>query len=303
MATIYVSYKLEDQGIAREIADALDLLGHRAIYDAVALLPGTNWRDVLLDAQSHANATIVILTERALSSPFVMGEIGAARALNHNSGRMLLLPVLVGDIGIPPVISDLFVVRMGQDEDGVRRAASEIDKALLQGLGGDARGPRVFISHRHRDAEIAQALVRLIEASFRIDSRDLRCTSVPPYRLRAGERTGDRLRTEIKQAEAVLGILTPNTRDSSYVLFELGASWGRGVVTFPLLALGTVSLDVPAPIGDLHTLTLSDEADCHQLIDDLADVTSLHRRENSGAAISERVRVLIKSAQGSISAL
>jgi hypothetical protein len=294
MASVYLSYKLEDKELGSRLAVQLERLGHEAIYDAVALAPGKHWREVLLEAQSRANATVVLLTERAFLSPFVMGELGAARALNHESGRMLLIPVLVGDMPIPDVVQDVFVVRMRSDDVGVRRAAEEIDSTLSKGFGS----PRVFISHRHRDAPVAEALVRLIEAGFVTTTSDMRCTSVNPYRLRAGMRTADRLRAEIRQAEAVLGILTPNTKDSSYVLFEMGASWGRGIVTFPLLAYGATIADVPAPIGDLHTLTLSSEADCRQLLDDLGTVTTLRPLSNA-PLIAERVRTLVAAAASS----
>jgi hypothetical protein len=47
MATLYISYKVEDRPIAKQISDALEELGHRPIYDAIALAPGENWRHVL----------------------------------------------------------------------------------------------------------------------------------------------------------------------------------------------------------------------------------------------------------------
>jgi hypothetical protein len=298
MATIYVSYKLEERDLAKQLSEQLERLGHRAVYDAVAVAPGENWRQVLLDALSAADAVVVLLSERAMGSPFIMGEIGAARALYHAFGHMLLLPVLVGDIPIPSVISDLFAVRIRADKAGISQASDEIVKAVADHFTRTRHGyPRVFISHRHNDAPVAQALVSAIETAFHVDPKDLRCTSVHPYRLRAGERTGDRLRAEIRRAEAVLGILTPDTKASSYVLFELGASWGRGGVTFPLLARGASSADVPAPIGDLHTLSLHDEAECHQLMDDLADVTTLRRQEKRGAVLSERIVELVSQAR------
>ncbi|MGH9944661.1 MAG: toll/interleukin-1 receptor domain-containing protein [Pyrinomonadaceae bacterium] len=298
MATIYISYKLEERGLAQQVAQALERHGHRAVYDAVALSPGEDWRRVLLDALHGSDAIVLLLTERSLASPFVLGELGAARALFHSFGQMLILPVLVGDMAVPPVVSDLFVVRMAAGQDAIEQAADEILKALTDHLARSRRGhPRIFISHRHHDVAIAQALVRVIEASFDVGPSDLRCTSVHPYKLRAGDRTGDRLRTEIRRAEAVIGILTPDTKASSYVLFELGASWGRGGVTFPLLARGASLADVPAPIGDLHTISLEDEAECHQLVDDLADVTSLSRQEKQGAAVSQRIDELVALAR------
>src|SRR5262249_16742008 len=142
---------------------------------------------------------------------------------------------------------------------------------------------------------------KVLEAAFEIQHDDMRCTSVHPYKLRAGDRTTDRLKAELRRAEAVLGVVTPDMKASSYVLFELGASWGRGGVTFPLLARGATIAEVPARIGDLHTLSLSDAAECHQLIDDLADVTTLRRRSQAMSVIGERIAELTLTASQAVS--
>lgn len=298
MAKLYISYKLEERDLARQFSEALEKLGHQAVYDAIALAPGSDWRRVLQEAMSQADAVVVLLSELALSSPFIMGEIGAARALHHAFGHVLLLPVLVGDIDIPRVVDDLFVERMTPDSTSIERTATLVVKTLENHLMRSyQRLPRVFISHLHTDAAVVQALVRVLEAAFTIAPNDLRCTSVPPYTLRAGERTSDRLRAELRRAEAVLGVVTPNMKASSYVLFELGASWGRGGVTFPLLARGAMTADIPAPIGDLHTLALHDEAECHQLLDDLANVITLHRREQNEELIARRIDELLSIAR------
>ena len=297
MANTYLSYKLEDKELGRQMAEELERLGHRVVYDAVALSAGTDWRLVLQRELNAADAVVVLLTERALTSPFVMGEVGAARAIHHAFGHLVLLPVLVGHQPIPPVISDLFVVNMPDATNGVAIAATEVAKALDEHFApGRRKYPRVFISHRHSDAAVAEALVKALDASFDIATSDLRCTSVQPYTLRVGDRTPDRLRAELGRAEVVLGLLTPDTSTSSYVLFELGASWGRSGRTFPLLARGATSAQIPAPIAELHTLSLQNPAECHQLLDDLAEVTTLRRKERQGALVSQRIDALVMAA-------
>jgi hypothetical protein len=231
-----------------------------------------------------------------------MGEIGMARVLQQSFSKALLLPVLVGDIQIPAVVSDLFTIRMQPDAAGIRGAASELIRAFTEDLARTRRGfPRIFISHRHADVAVVQALVNLLTAAFVIEPVDLRCTSVHPYRLKVGDRTSDRLRAELQRAEAVLGTISPDVKASSYVLFELGASWGRAGITMPLLIRGATTADVPAPIGDLHTLSLADEAECHQLIDDLADVVTLPRQAKQGSLMAQKVTELVGCASMPIS--
>ena len=298
MAKLYLSYKNEDAPLAKALANELGSLGQDVVYDALSLEPGSNWRDVLLRALVSSDAVVVLLTEKALHSHFVMGEIGAARVLQHTTGSTLLLPVLVGDIGIPTVVSDLFTVRMQETGSDTKDTARELLRALGEHQARAKRGyPKIFISHRHNDVKVVQALVNVLEVSFEIQPTDVRCTSVHPYRLRAGARTGDRLRVELQRAEAVLGIISPDVKASSYVLFELGASWGRAGITLPLLVRGATSADVPGPIGDLHTLSLADEAECHQLIDDLADVVSLKGQTRQNSVIAQRVAELVAAAK------
>ena len=298
MAKLYLSYKNEDAPLAKALANQLESLQQNVVYDALALEPGSNWRDVLLRALVSSDAVVVLLSDKALHSHFVMGEIGSARALQFTKGSPLLLPVLVGDIVIPTVISDLYTVRMQPTESGINDAARELLRALGEHQARTKRGyPRIFISHRHNDVNVVRALVNVLSVSFEIEPADLRCTSVHPYRLRAGDRTADRLRAELQRAEAVLGIISPDVKASSYVLFELGASWGRAGITLPLLVRGATSGDVPAPIGDLHTLSLAYEAECHQLIDDLADVVSLERQTRQTSVIAQRVIELVNAAK------
>ena len=157
--------------------------------------------------------------------------------------------------------------------------------------------PQIFISHRHKDEDVARGLVSLLETAFHIEKEDIRCTSVAPYKLQAGARAPDRLKTEISHARVVLGILTPDTQESSYVSFELGAAWAHGHVrSLPLLAKGATLADVPAPIGDLHPLQLADKKDCEQLLDELPDVTTLQRREGLDHQIEERIGDLVRRA-------
>jgi TIR domain len=274
-------------------------LGHTAIYDAVELKPGSSWRDVLMQALSGADAVVVLITDEALRSPFVMGEIGATRALQHAYGRILLLPVLVGDVPEPLVINDVNWVRMEPTPSGIVDAASKLIEAFRNEQERLRGGyPKIFISHRHADEKIVKALVNVLSAAFEIKPNHMRCTSVHPYRLKVGERTSDRLRTELQRAEAVIGVISPDVKDSSYVLFELGASWGRAGVTFPLLIRGATIADVPAPIGDLHTLSLLDLGECYQLVEDLADVVSLPRQKGQDSAIAERIADLTNLAKG-----
>jgi hypothetical protein len=295
VSKFYISNKTtvdDDRRLAKALAAELEVMGHIASYHAAADEPGPNVRDAHFKALAGSDAVVALLTKNHSNS--VMGEIGMARALQHAFGKILLLPVLV-EIEIPNVVKDIFNFRMK-----LTPTAGEIHgvaEELVRAVRKRQVYPNVFISHRHSDARVAQALVKLLETGFEIQPSNLRCTSVHPYRLKVGDRTAERLRTELQHAEAVLGVISPDIKDSSYVLFELGASWGRAGITLPLLIRGATTADVPAPIGDLHTLSLTEAAECHQLLDDLADVVSLKRQPGLDAAITSRITDLTNAAR------
>ncbi|KPA17215.1 hypothetical protein MHK_002566, partial [Candidatus Magnetomorum sp. HK-1] len=98
---------------------------------------------------------------------------------------------------------------------------------------------KIFISHSSLDEKIASSLIDVLDAAFIIKEENIRCTSVPGYKLPIGSQTSEILRNEIYQTELLLGIVSMKSIESRYVLFELGASWGIGRPIFPLLAGGS----------------------------------------------------------------
>ncbi len=134
--------------------------------------------------------------------------------------------------------------------------------------------------------------MEFLGAAFHIESDSIRCTSAQPFRLAAGAPIRDSLREDIGSAAVVLGVLTPESRESSYVQFELGAAWGRGIACFPLLAKGATRADIPAPLADNHALDLADEGDCQQLLEAIRSVAGLRRRKGFEAQVAKKASEL-----------
>lgn len=137
--------------------------------------------------------------------------------------------------------------------------------------------PRIFISHSHKDTSVAKALVDLIKEFLEIKVSDIRCTSVAPYCLSPGTRTSDTLRSEIKASEIVLGLISPKSLESKYVLAELGAAWGCDITTFPLLIRGARHSDLPPPLYDLTGLDITTTTSCISCVENIGRFTSLKR--------------------------
>jgi hypothetical protein len=304
MAIVYISYKKEDQEIVNSLVPLLEEKGHKVRFDK-ELFIGAAWRDHLMGALLASDVALVLWTENTYRSQFVPAEIGVVRA----SPQIGLLPVVVGNVSIPPFIQDLNVELIPDTEpETLRNLSEKLDASInkhieYRNLRKKGR-PKVFISHRHKDEEIVRALVDCISTYFDIEVQDIRCTSVRPYRLPAGEDTSNRLRDEITDAEVVLGILTTDTLASSYVAFELGSAWGQRVWTCPLLAGGADQGHIPDPIRGLSPLFLSKDGDCFQLLGDMEGFTSLVKRKDlNGGVLSDNVRKLVeasKAAQNSV---
>jgi hypothetical protein len=300
MARIYLSYSFSDQDLVRRLEANLQELGH-SIEIKVDKPPAGRWRERLSNALSSADVIIPLLSERGLHSNFVLSEIGSGRVLAQTKNA-LLLPIVDSNVHYPFFISDYHCFKLDLDQNGyadddnVKLLANQLSFAISEHL--ETRSPRLFVSHRHLDEGVVKALVSLLERSFEIEAGDIRCTSVHPYRLSPGDRTSEKLKTEIKAAEVVLGILSPEAQDSKYVLAELGAAWGCDVPTFPLLIRGASYTDVPSPLDERSCLDLRISANCIQCVEAMSRVTTFKRRQATGdmARIQEAVEELTKLA-------
>ena len=126
--------------------------------------------------------------------------------------------------------------------------------------------PAVFISHSSIDAPLAQALVDLF-TGVGISPQEIRCTSLPGYQLDPGVQVGSKLRTELRRTRCVIGLLTPSSLESSWVLAELGCAWGLGKQTYILLSDGVKLSEVPGPLRDVAATTLSSATEMAHLIE------------------------------------
>ncbi|WP_428305460.1 TIR domain-containing protein [Lacipirellula sp.] len=127
----------------------------------------------------------------------------------------------------------------------------------------------IFVSHSSRDAELAKALVELFRRAYNLPSAKIRCTSVAGYKLPAGADTNEQLRRETVEARALVGIITEVSRDSAYVLFELGARWGAKKYLVPLLGAGHGPEVLAGPLTGLNALSCSRD-DLLQLVRNIA---------------------------------
>ncbi len=159
----------------------------------------------------------------------------------------------------------------------------------------------VFISHASADKDLAKAVALLLQVGIGISPERIRCTSVEGYKLELGANVEDQLKIEIRQSRVLIGLLTPASIQSSWVLFELGARWGLGrteLMLGPLLAKGTTPDSIPAPISGINALNANSSPDVHQFVRNIA--AKLSRNPPNPAVYHEQIEaVLGESRRGS----
>ena len=153
----------------------------------------------------------------------------------------------------------------------------------------------VFISHSSNDAHIAEALIDLLRAALSIPAERIRCTSINGFRLPVGASTEDHLRREVHDAKVFIGLITPTSLKSAYVLFELGARWGAHLHLAPVLASGIDVNDLRGPLSMLNALRCDSSAQIYQLISDVASLLEVN--VGSPAAYQRQVQVLVQNSQ------
>jgi hypothetical protein len=138
--------------------------------DSAELVPGTDWRATLTAALSQADIILVLLTPHSESSKWVMSEIGAARAYQQSRVDVALLPVLIGGVSLPPLLSDIqAIIALDTDIESItKQVLAAIDR--LTGLRAAKKVERAEIQERiERNAAdyVDEALSRLTEREKR----------------------------------------------------------------------------------------------------------------------------------------
>src|SRR4051794_382703 len=110
MANIYISYSRHDMDFALALTARLRDHGHQIVVDVETLSPGQDWRKTLSHGLKAADVFIALLSQSSLRSQNTLLEIGAARAYAAESDRMLLMPIIIDEVGIPSIVQDIFVL-------------------------------------------------------------------------------------------------------------------------------------------------------------------------------------------------
>ena len=153
----------------------------------------------------------------------------------------------------------------------------------------------IFVSHSSKDQALAKALVTLLKSALSLPADQIRCSSVDGHRLPVGANTESTLRGEVNAAKILIGLVTPSSLASHFVMFELGARWGGKLFMAPLLC-GVAPHELKDPLRLLNSLLATERPQLLQLVDDIA--RELKIKPQSAAAYSGEIDALVRQAQG-----
>lgn len=115
---------------------------------------------------------------------------------------------------------------------------------------------KIFISHSHQDKQIAKAIVDYLLSALTINDEDIRCTSVPGHQLNFGKSIAELLKNDLNITLALITLITEQSLQSKWVMFELGAAWGLGTNIFPILDPSLKIEDLPGPLVNLQCIEI-----------------------------------------------
>jgi hypothetical protein len=115
---------------------------------------------------------------------------------------------------------------------------------------------------------------------------------VDGYKLPLGADVNDQLRQEILGATVFIGIITPTSLTSPYVLFEVGARWGANRKLLPVLAFSDKSI-LREPLKMINAGCLCIAADVHDLIAEVA--VQLIQETNKAATYEKHIKRLVNT--------
>lgn len=177
------------------------------------------------------------------------------------------------------------LIAMNKQKESVAETESDVTEGA----------PQMFISHASKDVHLARELINCLNNCLALPDNAIRCTSVPGYGLDVGDDVERQLRRNIKDAKVVIGLCTPNSMQSGYMIMELGAAWVLEKRTCALLT-PTMSFDaLPGPIGGKHAIKLSSAPDVTGLMSTLSREIGASMRP--AARVTAAVLALAEAAQ------
>jgi hypothetical protein len=124
---VFVSYTSRDKQIAQRIVDILKANHIDVWFAAYELRQEDSIADTIGKAISSRDYLIVLLSPAAVEAPWVQTEINAGLIRELRNRDITVLPVLLADCEIPPVLADIVYLDLRTDFDqGMMRLVQQL---------------------------------------------------------------------------------------------------------------------------------------------------------------------------------
>jgi hypothetical protein len=286
--------------VSLEVSAALDLwsrlrglFSDELTFSEIKNVAGT--AGVPISRLAHLVQTSSLRNRGATKDQLMSGVDALAEELSANEQQNFVSDFINEAVRRKPALR-------GPIDEILKRVGWKVDEgpnlsitAFSNTIAGSQMNPIIFISHSSTDIQVGDALLRVLKDAFGLRSNEIRFTSHPAYGLSGGADPDKTLRQEVVSSKLVIGLITADSVESQYVLFELGARWGTDGFLIPLLAGGARASDLPKPLKS-HALTCDNEESILRFVADCGEI--IGRPADNAAAYMESVRRLVAASRG-----
>jgi hypothetical protein len=127
---VFVSYAQADKHIARQVAETLKNAGLRVWIDEWELAAGDSIAARIEEAVASSDILLVLLSPRSVESRWVQSELNAALSRELRDRAITVVPALIEDCVIPPLLADRQFLDLRTDwSHALRRLVDQIGSA------------------------------------------------------------------------------------------------------------------------------------------------------------------------------
>ncbi len=112
MSKVFLSHNFHDKGFAEGLAAALQLLGVEVWYDSWKVRPGDSLPYEINKGLQESDIFCLLWSENAARSRWVETELGAAQVKMVKDRNARIIPVVLDETAMPPLISHLLYVKV-----------------------------------------------------------------------------------------------------------------------------------------------------------------------------------------------
>ena len=153
---------------------------------------------------------------------------------------------------------------------------------------------QIFVSHKESEKKIAESLVDFLKSSLDINDNEIRCTSVAGYQLKFERTIPDQLKRDIRSSKVIIALLTEESLESKWIMFEIGASWALGKKVVPILGTGLNHENLPGPLRSRPGIFIGEADSSNRMRDAIKEIAkSTKKQEKTGGGPEDKLKKFI----------